>query len=61
MNRPLRSPAALVAAGLLPPERLAAIERVAERYAISITPDMAELIDPSSDGLVIVQPEVVAV
>jgi len=43
--RPLRTPAELVAAGLLPPERLVAVERVAERYAIAISPAMAALID----------------
>jgi lysine 2,3-aminomutase len=42
----LRRPEELVAAGLIPPERLAEIERVAARYAIAITPAMAALIDP---------------
>jgi lysine 2,3-aminomutase len=51
MNRSLRSPAALVAGGLLPAEQLADIERVAERYAISITPDMAALIEDADDGI----------
>ena len=37
---------ALVDAGLIPPERRADIERVAARYAVAITPAMAELIDP---------------
>jgi lysine 2,3-aminomutase len=41
----LRSAADLVAAGLVAPQAQAAIERVAEHYAISITPAMAELID----------------
>lgn len=41
----LRSAADLVAAGLLTPQALPAIERVAARYSISITPAMAELID----------------
>jgi lysine 2,3-aminomutase len=43
--RPLRSPAELVEAGLVAPEELAGIERVAERYAIAISPAMAGLID----------------
>src|SRR5215470_839271 len=41
---PLRTPAALVAAGLAPPERLAALEEVAERYAVSLTADVIDLI-----------------
>jgi lysine 2,3-aminomutase len=51
MTRPLRTPAALVEASLVPPERLAALERVAERYAVSITPDMAALIESEDDGI----------
>jgi lysine 2,3-aminomutase len=43
--KPLRTPAALVAAGLAPPERLAALEQVAARYAVSLTPDVTDLID----------------
>jgi lysine 2,3-aminomutase len=43
----LRRPAELVAAGLVPPERLGELERVAERYAVAITPAMAALIDPA--------------
>jgi len=35
----------MVEAGLAPPERLAELQRVAERYAVAITPAMAELID----------------
>ena len=42
--KPLRTPAALVAAGLAPPERLAALEQVAARYAVSLTPDVVDLI-----------------
>lgn len=45
MNRPLRTPGELVAAGLAPPERLAELEAVAERYAVAISPAMAALID----------------
>ena len=37
----------LIAAGLAPAEDRAALERVAARYAVAITPDMAELIDPA--------------
>jgi lysine 2,3-aminomutase len=40
-----RSPAALARAGLIAPERLAGLERVAARYAVAVTPAMAELID----------------
>jgi len=39
----LRSPAALVAAGLIPPESLAALERVAAQYAVALTPAMVAL------------------
>ena len=42
----LRLPSELAAAGLVPAERLAGLERVAARYAVAITPDMAGLIDP---------------
>lgn len=42
----LRKPGDLIAAGLAPRERLPELERVAARYALAITPDMAELIDP---------------
>src|SRR5947209_2839975 len=41
----LRRPAELVEAGLAPSEHLVALERVAERYAVAITPAMAALID----------------
>ncbi len=44
-NPSLRSPARLAAAGLVPESRRAALEAVAERYAVAITPAMAELID----------------
>jgi lysine 2,3-aminomutase len=36
-----------VAAGLVPAERRTGIEAVAARYALALTPDMAELIDPT--------------
>jgi lysine 2,3-aminomutase len=42
--KPLRTPAALVAAELVPPERLAALEAVAARYAVSLTPDVLDII-----------------
>ena len=42
----LRSPAELAAAGLVPAEALPALDRVAERYAVAITPEIAALIDP---------------
>src|SRR5438105_3452945 len=38
---------ALVEAGFAPPQRLAELERVAARYAVSLTPEVAELIDPA--------------
>src|ERR1051326_6892642 len=49
MNMPgktLRTPAALIDAGLAPPERLSELERVAARYAVAITAAIAALIDP---------------
>jgi lysine 2,3-aminomutase len=41
----LRTPTALAGAGLISPEALPALERVAARYAVAVTPAMAELID----------------
>src|SRR3954452_11097711 len=41
----LRLPSELIAGGLAPPEQLADLARVAERYAVAITPDVANLID----------------
>ena len=41
----IRLPSQLVAAGLAPPEKLADLARVAERYAVAITPAVAGLID----------------
>ena len=46
-RRTLRTPAELVAAGLADAGKLAALEAVASRYAVAITPAMAELIDPA--------------
>ncbi len=43
----LRSPADLARAGLVAPGRLAELEAVAARYAVAVTPAMAELIDPA--------------
>ncbi|NAZ36479.1 lysine-2,3-aminomutase-like protein [Rubellimicrobium sp. CFH 75288] len=44
----LRTPGALVAAGLVPESGRTAIEAVAARYAVAITPAMADLIDPDA-------------
>jgi lysine 2,3-aminomutase len=41
----LRTPAQLRDAGLIPPERRAALEAVAARYAVALPPALAELID----------------
>jgi lysine 2,3-aminomutase len=41
----LRHPSELIAAGLAPPGKLADLARVAARYAVAITPDVADLID----------------
>ncbi len=45
MNRSLHSAADLAGAGLLAPEEMAALGPVLARYAVALTPDMAELID----------------
>jgi lysine 2,3-aminomutase len=42
----LRQPAELIERGLVPEAALADLERVAARYAIAVTPDIAALIDP---------------
>src|ERR1700748_352658 len=42
----LREPAELVARGLVPVADLPALEKVAARYAIAVTPEVAALIDP---------------
>jgi lysine 2,3-aminomutase len=44
--RTLTSPEALASAGLIDPQRLPELERVASRYAVAITPAVADLIDP---------------
>lgn len=45
--RTLRDPAALVEAGLAPPEAAAGLQRVAEHFAMAITPAVQALIDPA--------------
>jgi lysine 2,3-aminomutase len=42
----LREPTELVANGLVPVESLPDLEKVAARYAVAVTPDIAALIDP---------------
>jgi lysine 2,3-aminomutase len=48
--RTLRSAAELAEAGLIGGDAVAALARVAERYAVAITPDMIELIDRNDPG-----------
>lgn len=45
--RTLRHPADLAEAGLVPPDRVPELERVAARYAVAISPALAALIDPA--------------
>lgn len=45
LARTLREPVELAAEGLAPAAALPALERVAARYAVAITPDLVELID----------------
>jgi lysine 2,3-aminomutase len=47
----LRTPADLAEAGLIAPERLPALEAVAARYAVAVTPGMAELIEEPDDPI----------
>jgi lysine 2,3-aminomutase len=47
MTRALRTPAELAGAGLIDPERIPELEQVAARYAVAVTPAIADLIDPS--------------
>lgn len=49
-DRTLRSAEDLARSGLVAPERLAALARVAERYAVAITPDVAELVVADPQG-----------
>lgn len=44
-EKALRTPEALADAGLIAPERVRALAEVAARYAVAITPAMAELVD----------------
>ena len=46
--RTLRDPAALAAAGLIPPAAVVALAPVAARYAIAVPGAMAALIDPTA-------------
>ena len=46
MTATLRTPRALAEAGLIAADRVAELESVAARYAVAITPAMADLIDP---------------
>jgi len=46
-RRTLRTPGELAAAGLIAPEQIDALEPVAARYAVAITPAIADLIDTS--------------
>ncbi len=50
LDRTLRTPSDLVAAGLVASGRLPELERVAARYAVAITPGLADLIDRDPDG-----------
>jgi lysine 2,3-aminomutase len=51
MPRTMRSAGALVAAGLLDPAEQDAVARVAERYAIAVTPAVAALIGAPDDPI----------
>src|ERR1700723_3443427 len=46
-RKTLRTPSDLAAAQLVAGDRLASLEQVAARYAVAITPALADLIDPS--------------
>jgi lysine 2,3-aminomutase len=46
-RKTLRSSDDLIAAGLIPRERHAEVEAVAARYALALTADVAELVDPA--------------
>jgi lysine 2,3-aminomutase len=48
-SKTLRSAEALADAGLIAPERVAGLARVAAQYAVAITPAMADLIEPGGD------------
>ena len=53
MNKPatLRSAAALMDAGLIAPGRLAELQAVAARYAVAVTPAMADLMETGDDPI----------
>ena len=46
LAKTLRAARDLAASGLVPPDRLAELDKVAACYAVAVTPAMAELIDP---------------
>jgi len=46
-ERSLRLPSELIDAGFVTPDRLAALQEVAARYAVAITPAVAALMDPN--------------
>src|SRR5262245_44298317 len=46
-RKTLRSPDDLIAAGLISSERRTEVEAVAARYALALTADVAELVDPT--------------
>ncbi len=48
--RPLKTPADLADAKLIAPEQLPGLEAVAARYAVSLTPALARLIDPADSA-----------
>jgi lysine 2,3-aminomutase len=50
LEKTLRSPEDLVGAGLAAPEAQAALDAVAARYAIAVSPAMAALIDPADSA-----------
>jgi lysine 2,3-aminomutase len=49
-QRTLRNVSDLVAAGLIPSDRMEELQSVAARYAIAISPAIEDLIDPSDPG-----------
>jgi lysine 2,3-aminomutase len=49
-DRTLRSPEDLACAGVIAAERLPALDEVAARYAVAVTPAMVELIDPEDEA-----------
>lgn len=51
MSGAIRNTGDLAARGLVPADRLPALERVAARYAVSITPEVAGLIGDPDDGI----------